>query len=145
MSVLAPCVVASVRYLRGWVIPTGFVALCLVGWGLATPAAAQVTNQSDVTGATPDIIYPIPVDFLGLASENPELAIAATELADQIGETQAACLALSDENAPPVARSIPATACEDLEALLEQARTLLAAADTYTQEQVEQMRDRQLW
>jgi len=115
----------------------------IVLWGVATPEAiAQVTNQSDVTGTNPDVIYSVPADFSGLA-ENPGFVQLASDLAVEIGDAYEACVAFYETKEALCLEDC--NPCAHLDDLLQQADQLLTTSDQQWQDYREQIRDLQLW
>lgn len=137
----APQIDLGWRHSARWLLASSLL-LCL-----SSPAQAQVTNQSDTSGVNPDFVYPALTDLSELFPGRPDLVQTADELATRIGEKHEACLLLFDPDAPTIARSTDNNPCDDLNHLLQQARELLAEVNAapVTQEDIERLRDQQIW
>lgn len=107
------------------------------GMMLATPATAQL-NQSDVTGTN---VFESPaLDFFDIEGIDPALANRAAELSQEIRDANQSCLdaRAAIANGPrrfalnppesPNANTIPA--CQQLRQLMDEARSLIAEAQT---------------
>ncbi|MEP0933243.1 hypothetical protein [Leptolyngbya sp. PL-A3] len=121
----------------------GAIAILILGAMGAPGAIAQVTNQSDVTGASPDVIYPFPVDYSGIPT-GADTIQAAGGLADEIGDTYEACLALYQTDEPE-AHLAGYNPCDHLEELIDQADGVLDSANQQWEENFEQARVRRVW
>jgi len=145
MSFTALCQSFAIAPLRRglWVLTIVPMLLGTVG---VSGAIAQVTNQSDVTGANPDVIFPSLVDLPGLVegigNEGGELGQVARELANQLGEVYEACVVETEREETGLTDS---GACARLLELLEQADEVLNTADQRWQDNLQQIGRWQRW
>jgi hypothetical protein len=107
---------------------------------LTLSAAPAQANLSDITGISPDLIYPDRIEV--------ELAAAAAALSEEISENYAACLSIWEQD-DPITLLPDDRPCETLESLLEEARQFLQNADAQTLEdleaEVEQLQRQRVW
>ena len=107
---------------------------------LALSAAPAQANLSDITGISPDLIYPDRIEV--------ELSTAASALSEEISENYAACLSIWEQD-DPITLLPDDRPCETLESLLEEARQFLQNADAQTLEEleaeVEQLQRQRVW
>lgn len=136
--------VSQTRYLQSMM---GALALLMLGAVGAPGAIAQVTNQSDVTGANPDIIYAFPVDFPGLveAINNVlEPGQTAQGLADEIGDAYDACMSMYETD-DPEAHLAGYNPCERLNELIEQADEVLNTANQQWEQYYQEGQTSRVW
>ncbi|MEO1211262.1 MAG: hypothetical protein AAFX78_17195 [Cyanobacteria bacterium J06638_20] len=107
---------------------------------LALSAAPAQANLSDITGISPDLIYPDRIEV--------ELSATAAALSEEISENYAACLSIWEQD-DPITLLPENQPCETLESLLEEARQFLQNADAQTLEEleaeVEQLQRQRVW
>ncbi|MBE9103110.1 hypothetical protein [Vacuolonema iberomarrocanum] len=107
---------------------------------LALSTAPAQANLSDITGISPDLIYPDRIEV--------ELAATAASLSEEISENYAACLSIWEQD-DPITLVPEDRPCETLESLLEEARQFIQNADAQTLEEleaeVEQLQRQRVW